>query len=67
MSSGPTRRRGRPTLPPDQKKGQRTVTFMPETLRWLDSRVRGAETIGQVIDRLVIRAMSANDPTEYDE
>lgn len=59
-------RRGRKRIPPEQKKTQRTVTFAPETLAWLQARATEGGSIGHVIDRLVIRAMSSTDPAEYD-
>ena len=66
MTAVPSKRRGRKALPPEQKKTQRTVTFQPDTLLWLESMTKEHETIGHVIDRLVLRAMSADDPAEYD-
>lgn len=57
---------GRKALPPEERKVQRTVIFAPETLAWLEARSSANESIGHVIDRLVLRAMSSTDPAEYD-
>lgn len=57
---------GRKPIPAQCKRVQVTITIAPETAAWLRQQANAYTSIGHVIDLLVVRAMSRDDPTEYD-